>query len=122
MNAKISVFVIYVEANIYLLSYNLHDCTFNILDTEHLVIVDVYADDLLIVSNEIQLLAVKKRKTSDRFDIDDQGEVHDCLDLPIKQNRKEGVLKIDQRACLTDVLKRYGMGDCKTYRCTTGTW
>ena len=89
MNAKISVFVIYVEANIYLLSYNLHDCTFNILDTEHLVIVDVYADDLLIVSNEIQLLAVKKRKTSDRFDIDDQGEVHDCLDLPIKQNRKE---------------------------------
>ena len=91
MNAKISVFVIYVEANIYLLSYNLHDCTFNILDTEHLVIVDVYADDLLIVSNEIQLLAVKKRKTSDRFDIDDQGEVHDCLDLPIKQNRKEGI-------------------------------
>ena len=28
-NAKISVFVICVEAIIYLLSYNLHDCTFN---------------------------------------------------------------------------------------------
>ena len=27
MNAKISVFVICVEAIIYLLSYNLHDCT-----------------------------------------------------------------------------------------------
>ena len=29
MNAKISVFVIYVEAIIYLLLYNLHDRTFN---------------------------------------------------------------------------------------------
>ena len=29
MNAKISVFVIHVEAIIYLLLYNLHDCTFN---------------------------------------------------------------------------------------------
>ena len=29
MNAKISVFVIFVKAIIYLLLYNLHDCTFN---------------------------------------------------------------------------------------------
>ena len=29
MNAKISVFVICAEAIIYLLLYNLHDCTFN---------------------------------------------------------------------------------------------
>ena len=28
MNAKISVFVICVEAIVYLLLYNLHDCTF----------------------------------------------------------------------------------------------
>ena len=31
MNAKISVFVIWVEAIIYLLLYNLHDCTLNTL-------------------------------------------------------------------------------------------
>ena len=30
MNAKISVFVIYVEPIIYLLLYNLHDCTFKV--------------------------------------------------------------------------------------------
>ena len=29
MNAKISVFVIFVEATIYFLLYNLHVCTFN---------------------------------------------------------------------------------------------
>ena len=29
MNAKITVFFVYVEAIIYLLLYNLHDCTFN---------------------------------------------------------------------------------------------
>ena len=32
MNAKISVFFICVEAIIYLLLYNLHDCTFNSLN------------------------------------------------------------------------------------------
>ena len=31
MNAEISVFVICVEAIIYLLLYNLHDCTFKII-------------------------------------------------------------------------------------------
>ena len=30
MNAKISVFVIYVKEIIYLSLYNMHDCTFNI--------------------------------------------------------------------------------------------
>ena len=30
MNTKISVFVVYVKAIIYLLLYNLHDCAFNI--------------------------------------------------------------------------------------------
>ena len=32
MNAKISVFVICVEAVIYSVLYDLHDCTFNFLD------------------------------------------------------------------------------------------
>ena len=31
MDGKISVSVIYVEATIYLLLYNLHDCTFKII-------------------------------------------------------------------------------------------
>ena len=36
MNAKISVLVIGVEAIIYLLLYNLHDCTFKKIDFEEL--------------------------------------------------------------------------------------
>ena len=31
MNAKISLFIIFVEAIIYLLLHILHDCTFNII-------------------------------------------------------------------------------------------
>ena len=39
MNVKISVFVICVEAIIYLLFYNLHDCTFNVcvLESEEII-------------------------------------------------------------------------------------
>ena len=39
MNLKISIFVICVEAIIYLLLHNLHDCTFNI---SILLFVDTY--------------------------------------------------------------------------------
>ena len=40
MNAKISVFVICVEVIIYLLSHNLHDCTFNL--TYHIDMFNLY--------------------------------------------------------------------------------
>ena len=36
MNAKISVFAICVEAIMYLLLHNLHDCTFNLVQPIHM--------------------------------------------------------------------------------------
>ena len=42
MNAKVSVFVICVEATIYLLLYNLHDCTFNIVICYNMVVIFKY--------------------------------------------------------------------------------
>ena len=45
MHAKISVFVICVEVIIYLLLYNLHDCTFN--DTKNTSILNTTIDYIL---------------------------------------------------------------------------
>ena len=45
MHAKISVFVICVEVIIYLLLYNLHDCTFN--DTKNTSILNTTIEYIL---------------------------------------------------------------------------
>ena len=55
MNAKVSVCVIYAEAIIYLLIYNLHDCTFNkmcmtYLDVKYFSVVchSIYCEKLAV--------------------------------------------------------------------------
>ena len=66
MNAKISVFVICVKVIIYLLKYNLHDCTFNKefmqnhdkdSDKGYILVVDVnYSKELHRPHSDIPLL------------------------------------------------------------------
>ena len=54
MNAKMSVFVICVEATIYFWFYNLHDCTFKFqrLEMEVKIVLQVTAcDDKMIETN-----------------------------------------------------------------------
>ena len=46
--------------------------------------------------------------------MEDQGDVHYCLGMPIKRNRRLGTLMIDQKAYLDSVLRRFGMADSKT--------
>ena len=52
MNTKISVFVICVEEIIYLLLYNLYDCTFNLFDNQFLKSIENYMqNDSIILPN-----------------------------------------------------------------------
>lgn len=53
--------------------------------------------------------------------MEDESEVHFCFGMSIKQNRKQGVPRINQRTYLTDVLKKFGVGDCKPLH-TNGAW
>jgi len=86
---------------------------FNKEGKECILIVAVYVDDLLIASNDLEALALEKRKMRERFEMEDLGEVHYCLGMSIKRNRNEGTLTIDQRAYLSAVLKRFAMTNCK---------
>lgn len=80
---------------------------------ESFVIVAVYINDLVVASNDRELMTLEGKKLKERFDMEDQGKAHYYLSMPVKQNRKQGVLTINQRSCLTSILKRFGMSDCK---------
>ena len=56
MNVKTSVFVICVKTIIYLLLYNLHDCTFNVIEEYHIkkqltLVITTYTDTYITVNN-----------------------------------------------------------------------
>ena len=78
-----------------------------------IVIIAVYVDDTIICSNDTATLKSEKKNLSDQFEMDDRGELHYILGMAVKRDRKKRVLTIDQNIYLQDVLKRFGMEDCK---------
>ena len=60
------------------------------------VILPLYVDDILLMSNSNDLMARKKESLSERFYISNQGEVHFMLGMLIQRNRKERTVTISQ--------------------------
>ena len=53
-------------------------CVFLRLD-EHTVIIAVYADDLILITDVIEVMLETKQLLSDWFKMKDMGELHYCL-------------------------------------------
>ena len=77
------------------------------------VILAVYVDDMLPVSNDIDFLNAEKKSLCDRFEMTDQGEVHYILGMSIKRDRQNRTMYISQQNYVEGILKRFGMEDCK---------
>ena len=78
-----------------------------------LMIIAIYVDDVIIASNNLVLLKEEKKKLEREYDMVDQGEINYILGMSITRDRKSGILRINQAAYLHNVLKRFGMDECK---------
>ena len=77
------------------------------------VILAVFVDDFIPLSNDIEMLNKEKAAFCDRFDMQDMGEIHDVLGLAITRDRKNRILTISQPDFLNSILKRFKMENCK---------
>ena len=77
------------------------------------IVLGVYVDDIIPISNDLKLLAVEKAALCNRFDMVDNGEISYCLGLSIKRDRKNKVITISQANYIDNVLKKFGMENCK---------
>ena len=77
------------------------------------VILAVYVDDIMPVSNDKVMLNVEKASLCKKFDMIDQGEVHHILGMSIKRDRDTKTLYISQQSYLEKVLERFEMENCK---------
>ena len=77
------------------------------------VILGVYVDDIIPVSNNPALLKAEKAALCERFEMTDLGEVNYLLGMSIKRDRESRTLTISQPNYLDKVLKKFGMENCK---------
>ena len=77
------------------------------------VILAVYLDDIIPVSNDISMLNAEKESLCRRFEMVDKGEAHHVLGMSIERDRKAKTLFTSQPKYVENVLQRFGMEDCK---------
>ena len=78
-----------------------------------LMMIALSVDDILLATNDVHMLKKEKAKLKQRFEIEDQGEVHYFLGMSFKRDRAARVPTINQKAYLDNMLNRFGMYDCK---------
>ncbi|KAJ9679813.1 hypothetical protein PVL29_021660 [Vitis rotundifolia] len=74
----------------------------------------LYVDDILLASNDSDLLIETKHMLSTHFNMKDLGEASYVLGIKILRDRANGVLKLSQRTYIEKILKRFNMHNCSS--------
>ena len=77
------------------------------------LILAVWVDDILMFSNNIDMLTDEKVSLGSGFKVEDLGEMHYILGMYVKCNRKSRTLSLSQPKYLEGILKRFNMDKCK---------
>ena len=88
-------------------------CIYHFQKDGVLMVVALYVDDLLLLSNNLGALDDLKKKLGKRFDMKDLGPAQFILGIQIRRNRVKKVISISQEQYIDNILKRFGMEDCK---------
>jgi hypothetical protein len=66
----------------------------------------LYVNDILLASNDKDMLYETKSFLSSNFDMKDLGDASDVLDIEIHQDRTKGILGLSEKSYIDRVLKR----------------
>lgn len=79
----------------------------------NVIIVLIYVDDLIILSNNVGCMIVLKSKLMEKYDMMDLGELHHCSGMEFVRDRIVHTITMHQGKYLKELLKRYHIKDCK---------
>ena len=72
----------------------------------------LYVEDILLATNDINLLAETKQMLCNPFDMKDLGEASFVLGIKVVRDMTNHVLQLSQRAYIDRILKRLDMHNC----------
>ena len=81
---------------------------------EEKVILAIWVDDLFIFGNKLDDANKVKDGLKSEFKMTDMGEAQYLLGLQIIRDKDKGHLTLTQKKCAMEVLKRFGMENCKS--------
>ena len=88
------------------------NCVYTKFKNEKFIFLILYVDDILLASNDINLLLETKKFLSSNFDMKDLSEALFVLGIEIHRDRRKGVLGLSQKAYIEKVLKKFSMHAC----------
>src|SRR4051812_13531903 len=89
------------------------DCVNHKFSGSRYIFLVLYVDDILLASNNKELLHETKKFLSKKFEMKDLGEASFVLGIQIHRDRSLGTLGLSQKSYIEKVLQRFGMQDCK---------
>jgi hypothetical protein len=76
------------------------------------IFIILYVDDILLASNDVNLLLEIMRFLSSNFDMKNLDEASFVLGIKIHRDRRNEILRLSQKAYLEKVLKKFSMHAC----------
>ena len=74
----------------------------------------LYVDDILLATNDTDLLVEKKKLLSSHIDMKDLGKTSYVLGIQILRDRPSGILRLSQHTYIERILKRFNMQSCSS--------
>uniref|UniRef100_A0AAV1U9T2 Reverse transcriptase Ty1/copia-type domain-containing protein n=1 Tax=Peronospora matthiolae TaxID=2874970 RepID=A0AAV1U9T2_9STRA len=87
-------------------------CLYITTSDGHCVFILVYVDDVLVTGSSLELVAQTKHDLKTRFEMTDSGKCAFVLGIELLDG-EDGSVTLCQRRYVDDILKRFGMDDCK---------
>jgi Reverse transcriptase (RNA-dependent DNA polymerase) len=91
----------------------MNECIYHKFNGSKFVFLVLYVDDILLASNDKNMMHETKKFLFKYFDIKNLGEASYVLDLKIHRNQNKSILELSQQAYIDKVLNRYGMKNYK---------
>ena len=89
-------------------------CIYMKVSGSNFIFLVLYVDDILLASNNSDMLAETKQLLFDNFDMKDLGEASYVLGIQILRDRANGILRLSQKTYIDRILKRFNMHSCSS--------
>ncbi|KAK9711792.1 Reverse transcriptase (RNA-dependent DNA polymerase) [Popillia japonica] len=98
-----------VLKNIGLTCSTFDSCVYYLFNDNDSVIVAVYVDDIIVFTSNNILKNWIKDKLLEEFEMKDLGQLHFCLGIKIKRDRQQGIISLNQKTFIDNILRQYNM-------------
>ena len=89
------------------------DCIYHKFSGSKYIFLVLYVDDILLATNDLNLLCDTKKFLSNNFEMKDLGNASYVLGIEIYRDRPKNILGLAQKCFIEKLLQRYSMQNCK---------